>query len=223
MLIRILSPACVSTLLVISLSNAPLLAQPALGQEPPQPISEQDASPTDSLLPIPNQEAVSVLPMCPTDEELRQSIKPIAQIAATMKADPKLTQDAGSPLDCSYHVFQGKVQPRAMTAVLTEVNWRPTDFFHQPLYFDDQPLERYGQSLCPELQPIISGGRFFFTLPIIPYKMGLDRTHDCISTLAYERPGKCLPCFREKLVPAFELDAALLQAGTAVALVFLLP
>ena len=46
------------------------------------------------------------------------------------------------------------------SATITEFQWAPANFFHQPLYFDDTPLERYGQSVCPHLQPIISGGRF---------------------------------------------------------------
>lgn len=173
--------------------------------------------------PIPEDEERSILPMCPTDEELRAAIKPIADIRATMTIDPELTKEEGLPLDCSYHVFQNRVPAKALYSTVTEFNWRPTDFFHQPLYFDDQPLERYGQTLSPRLQPLLSGTRFFMTFPIVPYKMGIDRTHDCISTLAYHRPGRCLPCLREKVIPRFELDAALLQAGTAVALVFLLP
>lgn len=180
----------------------------------------QDRVPDDPY--AENQER-SVLPVCPTDEELRATIRPIAAIQATMTIDPELTKEEGLPLDCAYHVFQDPVQPTALYPSLTEFNWRPTNFFHQPLYFDDQPLERYGQTLSPHLQPVISGTRFFATFPIIPYKMGIDRTHDCISTLAYHRPGRCLPCIREKIIPRFELDAGLLQAGTAVALIFMLP
>jgi hypothetical protein len=164
-----------------------------------------------------------MLPVCPTDEQLRANIKPIAGIRATMMIDPELTKEEGLPLDCAYHVFQDPVEAKALYASIAEFNWRPTNFFHQPLYFDDQPLERYGQTLSPHLQPILSGTRFFLTFPIVPYKMGIDRTHDCISTLAYHRPGRCLPCIREKIIPRFELDAGLLQAGTAVALVFMLP
>ena len=34
---------------------------------------------------------------------------------------------------------------------------------------------------------------------------------------------RCAPCLREKVMPRFELDAGLLQAGTVVGLIFLLP
>ena len=51
--------------------------------------------------------------------------------------------------------------------------------------------------------------------------MGVDRTHDCVYTLGHHRPGSCAPCVRWGL-PA-EVDAALFEAGTWVALALLLP
>jgi hypothetical protein len=152
---------------------------------------------------------------CPEDDIVIRT--PITQLSASIVITQQQT-----PEDCSTHIFQGMQAPAARTPQVTCFHWRPTNFFHQPLYFDDTPLERYGQSVCPTLQPIISGIRFFGTIPVVPYKMGIDRTHDCVSTLGYYRPGNCHPCVRERF-PALELDASLLEAGTALALVFALP
>jgi hypothetical protein len=153
---------------------------------------------------------------CPEDGVIIS--KPIVEVSASIAVKEKQV-----PEDCSTNVFQGRQMATARTMDLVQFHWRPTNFFHQPLYFDDTPLERYGQSICPCVQPAISGARFFGTLAIVPYKIGIDRTHDCVSTLAYYRPGNCNPCIRERLVPALEWDASLLEAGTALALVFALP
>jgi hypothetical protein len=99
--------------------------------------------------------------------------------------------------------------------------WAASNQYHQPLYFDDTPLERYGQTLHPILQPWISGARFFATFPIIPYKIGVDRTHDHIYTLGNYRPGSPTPRVVERL--PLEVDATLIQAATWVALIAIFP
>ncbi len=176
------------------------------------PLGEAgDASPSDLAPPFDSPAD------CPDAAELEDQFVPISEIRVGMRS-PKTEV----PADCSQHVFQVARPATARLATLIDFHWQPTNFFHQPLYFDDTPLERYGQSICPPLQPIISGARFAITLPIVPYKMGVDRPYDCVTTLGKYRPGSCAPCQREVL-PWLELDAGLLQAGTVVGLVFLLP
>lgn len=102
-----------------------------------------------------------------------------------------------------------------------ELHWAASNLYHQPLYFDDTPLERYGQSCHPLIQPWISGAHFFATFPLVPYKMGLDRTHDCVYALGYYRPGSWAPAVLPRL--PWELDAALFEAGTWLALIAILP
>ena len=156
-------------------------------------------------------------PDCPKLEEVLAKFKPISELTASISQG-----DVPKPVDCSKGIFTGKQTAIARTPSVLQYHWKPTNFFHNPLYFDDTPLERYGQSVCPPLQPAISGARFFATLPVLPYKVGLDRPFDCVSTLGYYRPGECAPCMRERF-PAWERDAALLEAGTALALIFALP
>jgi len=64
--------------------------------------------------------------------------------------------------------------------------------FSHPLYFEDVMLERHGHERFPLLQPMVSGARFFATVPMLPYlttvrppcefeyKMGHFRTGDCV-------------------------------------------
>jgi len=208
----------------------PLLVNPFLVQSD----SSEDATnlpPGDvgAIAPVPEEDGPLFeedgIPLhdCPTREQLRAAIKPIGEIQARLSVNPKLLGEEGTPLNCSYYVFEARQPARALFPGLIEFNWQPTNFFHQPLYFDDQPLERYGQTTCWQLQPIISGSRFFFTVPIVPYKIGLNPLHEPVTTLGYDRPGNCTPCMRERVVPRLEGDAALLQAATVLALVFILP
>jgi hypothetical protein len=100
-------------------------------------------------------------------------------------------------------------------------HWAASGLRAQPAYFDDVPLERYGQSVCPAAQPFLSAARFFGTFPLMPYKMGIDRTHDPVYTLGYCRPGSPAPCLYQRL--PIERDATLLEAGAWIGFIFLLP
>ena len=71
------------------------------------------------------------------------------------------------------------------------------------------------------IQPVISGAHFFATIPVLPYKMGLEDPCECIYALGYYRPGNCAP----KLIYPIPLSlrGALYEAGAISGLVFLLP
>ncbi|MCA9212663.1 MAG: hypothetical protein KDB27_06350 [Planctomycetales bacterium] len=154
---------------------------------------------------------------CPPIDKLLQEIIPAKSMSAS------IISTTTRPADCSEGLFLPPRVGIARTTNITQFNWQASNFLHRPLYFDDTPLERYGQSRFPVLQPVVSGAKFFGTFAVLPYKMGIDRTGDCVSSLGYYRPGSCAPCIRERVIPAFEADAALLEAGTAVALIFILP
>ncbi|MFC1758128.1 hypothetical protein ACFL2H_05085 [Planctomycetota bacterium] len=155
---------------------------------------------------------------CPSIDKLLGEIKPAASMSAS------IISTADRPADCSEGLFLPARPGIARSTSITQFHWQAPNFFHRPLYFDDTPLERYGQSIkYTRLQPIVSGAKFFGTFAILPYKMGIDRIGDCVSPLGYYRPGSCAPCVRERIIPAFEADAALLEAGTALALILVLP
>ena len=79
------------------------------------------------------------------------------------------------------------------------LQWTAPQLSHQPLYFDDVPLERYGQTACPLLQPALSAGRFFGTLAAMPYKLVVDHPYGCVSTLGTYRPGSPAPCVHQSM------------------------
>jgi hypothetical protein len=157
---------------------------------------------------------------CPPLSSLGYSVKRIDQV----KLDISLT-DAVLPPDCSTDLFPARQVTNSRTLRAdwpdVEFNWAATEFYHQPLYFEDIPLERYGQAYRPLLQPWLSGARFFATFPILPYRMGIDRIGDHIYSLGYYRPGSPTPCLRQRL--PLEWDAATFESAAWLALVFALP
>jgi hypothetical protein len=71
--------------------------------------------------------------------------------------------------------------------------WEAPELFYQPLYFDDAPLERYGQTCCRPLQPAVSGVHFFGTVLLMPYRLIENHPYGCISQLGYYRQGSPAP------------------------------
>jgi hypothetical protein len=121
------------------------------------------------------------------------------------------------PRDCP--LGDAVFQPRAF-APLTYA-WTASGLCHKPLYFEDIQLERYGHMCGPWLQPFMSGAHFFLTVPILPYKMGLEPPHECLYTLGYYRPGNCAPYMIDPL--PLSVRAALFEAGAWVGGVVLIP
>jgi len=74
-----------------------------------------------------------------------------------------------------------------------EYMWEPANLFHNPLYFEDPELERYGHTSGQFLQPLASVGRMSVQLIGLPYQMTIDPPDSCQSPLGYHRPGECVP------------------------------
>jgi len=75
----------------------------------------------------------------------------------------------------------------------TLFTWKASGTCHKPLYFEDVALERYGHSWNPVVEPFVSAGHFFVSVPLLPYNMGLRPPNECVYTLGYYRPGNCAP------------------------------
>lgn len=99
--------------------------------------------------------------------------------------------------------------------------WKASALCHKPLYFEDVQLERYGHTLCPILQPALSGARFWLTIPLLPYLMGTYPPTECIYDLGYYRPGSCAPNMIQPL--PISLRGGLIEAGAAVGGAALIP
>lgn len=137
----------------------------------------------------------SQLPPAPVEERIDtpqaryRGLKPFGEIS--IDSNP-----ASGPLpeDLSGDFFpEESVQLKEMREVrdwaVTEFYWQATDFYHHPLYFDDPSLEVCGRSADKHLQPLLSGTRFFLTIPLLPVKIAQTPPHVHISTLGLCRPG----------------------------------
>lgn len=91
---------------------------------------------------------------------------------------------------------------------LTTFHWDASALYHDPLYFEDVNLERYGL-MFDKAQPVVSGAKFFGRIPLLPYLMVVDHPHDCVYDLGYYRPGSCAP-YQHQQLPSLT-DARLFQ------------
>jgi hypothetical protein len=103
----------------------------------------------------------------------------------------------------------------------TAFYWQASWLAHRPLCFEEKMLERYGYSHWPLAQPVISGAHFFATLPILPYKKGLDPHHQPIYDLGFPRPGVCAPALCPRA--PWNARAAAYEAGAVTGLIFFIP
>jgi hypothetical protein len=70
--------------------------------------------------------------------------------------------------------------------------WRSPNLGWQPLYFEDENVERYGYH-HGLFQPALSGACFLRGVVFLPYRMGAQHPWDCDYGLGYYRPGDCNP------------------------------
>ena len=136
----------------------------------------------------------------------------------TIALDIRVGGRPGSDYPCECRLEGETFQPRRFAT--TTMTWKAAGNCHKPLYFEDWNLERYGHSHGP-LDPVFSAAHFFVTLPVLPYKMGVELPWECVYPLGYYRPGNCAPW----TVPAVPISCRgfALEAATVTGLVFLLP
>jgi hypothetical protein len=132
----------------------------------------------------------------PTAQDLQRSMfKPLDQVRAEA-----VLAEGPMPADCSAELFGGPEIPEPLHSWgCIDFQWAAPEVEYRPLYFDDIPLERYGQTVCPLLQPAVSGARFYAAVLCLPYKVAVDLPGDSIYTLGYYRPGDCVPSVRQGL------------------------
>jgi hypothetical protein len=108
-------------------------------------------------------------------------------------------------------------------------NWVASCLAHNPLYFEEINLERYGYGCsaggpcCTNgVQSLCSAAHFFGTVPALPYMMAVDCPGECDYTLGYYRPGSCPPWQRNCCTRCSALGG-LSASGAAIGLIFLIP
>lgn len=99
--------------------------------------------------------------------------------------------------------------------------WTAPDFYHNPLYFEQVNLERYGQGTYTCLQPAASAAHFFATIPVLPYKIGGQDWNERVYTLGHRRPGNCNP-YQIHYHP-FSWRGVTYQVAATTGVVFIVP
>lgn len=125
----------------------------------------------------------------------------------------------GNDYPCECRLEGETFQPRRFAS--TTFTWKAAGYCHKPLYFEDWELERYGHSHGMLVDPFVSAAHFFVTLPVLPYKMGVELPWECVYPLGYYRPGSCAPW----TVPAVPISIRgfAVEAATITGLLFVLP
>ncbi len=156
----------------------------------------------------------------PKVEPVDDGIQPISKL--TVKTAPqrgKLPDDMAAKRFKSSDASIESAQVARGTTQLTYM-WQATSFYHQPLYFEETNLERYGRDHCC-WQPLLSAAHFFVTIPAIPYLMTAEPYHEHIYTAGHYRPGS--PYVTEQFLPPWSTLAGVTEAGVAVGLVLAIP
>ncbi len=89
--------------------------------------------------------------------------------------------------------------------------WEPTNLYHNPIYFEDVPLERYGHTRHYLIQPFFSGAKFAVQFFGLPYQLALKSPCNREYSLGYYRPGEFAP-YKYYQIP-WNTQAALVEAG----------
>jgi hypothetical protein len=152
-------------------------------------------------------------------KECREALKMLRDDRIDMiELDIRVGGRPGSDYPCECRLEGETYEPRRFAT--TMMTWKAAGYCHKPLYFEDWSLERYGHSYGA-LDPVLSAAHFFVTLPVLPYKLGVELPWECVYPLGYYRPGSCAPW----TVPAVPISCRgfALEAATVTGLVFLLP
>jgi hypothetical protein len=141
-------------------------------------------------------------------------LKSIREISHDIR--PTTTEELPEECSLSYEDYQGRHFGQ------TCYQWKASALSTKGAYFEDVQLERYGHTkICPALQPIVSGARFFTTIAILPYKMGVTPPKECVYTLGHYGAGDCAPYMVEPF--PLSLRGAAFQAGAVTGAALALP
>ncbi len=146
-------------------------------------------------------------------------LKPLSAVNVDIR-----TSSGPLPSDRSGMLTIGTVNPLAYarTNSFMVFQWEAPSITHTPLYFEDVPLEHFGQTHSEILQPAISTVRFALDVLLLPYKMSLDPPWERSYNLrTYPRPATLVPVVHQTL--PLKLKPALMQVGVIVALLFIIP
>jgi hypothetical protein len=157
-------------------------------------------------------------------EEQERPFRPITEVTIDVSFPPgDLPGQPGTEAEGFIRTPPHKFDDARLWGGWGEVDyeWSATAFCHRPLYFEQVNLERYGYTMGPRIQPVISGAHFFLTIPTLPYKLVAQPPRECVYTLGYYRAGSRVP--RRWHHVNWDPTAATVQGAVVTGLVFLIP
>jgi hypothetical protein len=182
--------------------------------------AENEESGIDLVAGTDDDESTAEGPCADEGEDCREALKRLREDRlAGIDLDIRVGGRPGNDYPCECRLEGETFEPRRFAT--TMFTWKAAGYCHKPLYFEDWQLERYGHSHGPLADPFFSAAHFFVTLPVLPYKMGVELPWECVYPLGYYRPGNCAPW----TVPAIpiSLRGMAVEAATVTGLVFLFP
>jgi len=159
-------------------------------------------------------------PCAEANKACREALKELRDDGLdNIELDIRVGGRPGNDYPCECRLEGEAYQPRRFAS--TTFTWKAAGYCHKPLYFEDWNLERYGHSRGVLADPWISAAHFFVSVPVLPYKMGVQAPWECVYPLGYYRPGSCAPW----TCPAIPISARgfAVEAATITGIVFLLP
>ena len=196
--------------------------------QPAQPLAKLSAQPADPGAPAETEatiEEVEEVEAVPEDEFIGQDVPLSDVIIKVAPSEGELPVNFAAKRMGQDLILDNTGCSRQWAA--TAFAWEASAYCHRPLYFEEINLERHGHMIGFRrdhgnlIQPIVSGAHFFATIPILPYKMSVDPANECIYTLGHYRPGTYVQPHLN-LIP-LRVDAAAVQAGVIIGLIYLIP
>ncbi len=155
-----------------------------------------------------------------TYEQIGLGWKPIGAVTASIAAPAgELPVNQAAPVFAQAGVVAAPVNASHNWPTFTYA-WEASAVPHNPLWFEDVNLERYGYT-HGILQPWISGGRFFINVVFLPYHIVAEPPGTLEYPLGYYRPGDAAPPVRQ-IKPVKPL-AAVAEAAFIIGMIIILP
>ncbi len=210
--LRLVEPAPLPSALRVhpAAQPEPMLPGPAI----PGGNSAQPGGPAPQPLPesVPSVDDVSV------------GIKPIGEVNVNITIPGAQNASEQTPADLAAPRFAkaGVIYPPASEYrpwMASSFYWEAPGSSHNPLYFEEINLERYGYTYgC--LQPAVSAAHFFATIPLLPYEMVVHPPGEVVYSLGYYRPGD--PAERQRRRISLRPGAGAIETGFVIGTILLL-
>jgi len=167
----------------------------------PAPTADEPKKQDESVYPEPIRDPkmlkklTSIMPYFDyePDDEIRMT-DACKNLCPRPDGAPCKPSEPGKPQDeCPEEVLLGTEPYEGRLYADTLFQWKASDLYYNPLYFEDPGLERYGHTHGDVVQPFVSAGRFAVQLVGLPYQMTIDPVCKRIYTLGWYPPGDCAP------------------------------